>query len=97
MKLILSTVMLCLTLLVAANNPIKVKVVDENKEPLIGVKLIEVQANEVHFTDFDGEGKLKVENQTKTFLVEFIGYETGYIKVSPNTAQEEIKITLKKK
>jgi hypothetical protein len=96
-KLIFSTLAICATLLVFASNPIKVKVVDENKEPLTGVKLIEVQANEIQYTDFDGEGMVEIDNTKKTFKVEFIGYETGFIEVSPNTTQPEIKITLRKK
>ncbi len=75
---------------------IKVVVLDENNMPLTGVKLQEMKNKTTLFTNFDGISELSDVEDTKVFLVEYIGYESGYIKVSPNS-DSEIKIVLRKK
>lgn len=84
------------SLVALANNSFKVTVLDENNQPLTGVKLIEVKTKNTVFTDFDGVSELTKVNDTKLYKVEYVGYESGFIKVSPNS-KEEIKVVLKKK
>ena len=80
-----------------ADFPIKVKVLDENQEPLTGVKLIEVNKNDIRYTDFDGVSTIQMNDRPTVIRVEFAGYESGIIKLSPNTSAEELEITLIKK
>ena len=96
MKLKFTALLVFVTLFTLANNPLKVKVVDENKEPLTGVKIISVEENATLFTDFDGVSELSNISDTKVFKIEYIGYQSGYIEVSPNSDQEINVVLLKK-
>jgi hypothetical protein len=84
------------SLVAMAGNTLKVQVLDENNEPLTGVKLVAVEDHDVLFTDFEGTSELTDIRNTKVFKVEYVGYESGYIKVSPNS-KKEITIVLRKK
>ena len=79
-----------------ASNPLKVQVLDEDNQPLTGVRIVEVDKDAAQFTDFEGVSVLQDIDQTKVYRVEFVGYQSGYIKVSPNS-KEEIKVVLRKK
>ena len=79
-----------------AANPLKVIVLDENKEPISGVKLTAVEQNKSLFTDFDGESELYNPNEVRLYKIDCVGYESGYIKVS-RSEKSEIKIVLRKK
>jgi len=94
-KVQLTAIFLCITALASANNPLKIKVLDENKEPLTGVKITAVEEKVTLFTDFDGEGELSQVQSTKVYRVEYSGYESGYIKITASD-KEDIKITLRK-
>jgi hypothetical protein len=94
-KVQLIAIFLCLTALASANNPLKIKVLDENKEPLTGVKITAVEEKVTLFTDFDGEGELSQVQSPKVYRVEYAGYESGYIKITASD-KEDIKITLRK-
>ena len=97
MKLKLVAALLLFSLISFANNPLKIQVVDENKEPLTGVKLtLENEANTA-FTDFDGISVLEAKKEVQIIKVEYAGFETGYIKISPTTSVDQIEITLRKK
>lgn len=48
-----------------ANTPLKIHVLDENKQPLTGVKLVEVKSSSTLYTDFDGVGELAELKDTK--------------------------------
>jgi len=94
-KVQLTAILLCIAALASANNPLKIKVLDENKEPLTGVKITAVEEEVTLFTDFDGVGELSQVQSPKVYKVEYAGYESGYIKISARD-KEEIKITLHK-
>lgn len=96
MKGIFSILLVLFSLVGLANNPLKVKVLDENNQPLTGVKLIEVKTENTVFTDFDGVSELTKVSDTKVYKVEYVGYESGFLRISPNS-KEEIKIVLQKK
>lgn len=96
MKKALAIVFVLISVVAWATPTVKVVVLDENNEPLTGVKLIEVKNESTLFTDFDGVSELTDVNDTKVFKVEYVGYESGYIHVSP-TSDAEIKIVLRKK
>lgn len=70
---------------------------DENKEPLTGVKLTLENADNTLFTDFDGISVLEAKRDVQIVKVEYAGFETGYIKITPGSTPSEIKITLRKK
>lgn len=95
MKVQLTAIFLCIAALALANNPLKIKVLDENKEPLTGVKITAVEESITLFTDFDGEGELSQVQSPKVYRVEYAGYESGYIKITASD-KEDIKITLRK-
>ncbi|MFT7230523.1 MAG: hypothetical protein ACI9GO_000992 [Bacteroidia bacterium] len=95
MKLQLTAIFLFITALASANNPLKIKVLDENKEPLTGVKITAVEEAVTLFTDFDGVGELSQVQSPKVYRVEYAGYESGYIKITASD-KEDIKITLRK-
>lgn len=96
MKKALAILFILTSFIAWASNTIKVVVLDENNEPLTGVKLIEVKEESTLFTDFDGVSELTNLDDTKVFKIEYVGYESGYIKVSPNS-DSEIKVVLRKK
>ncbi len=97
MKLKLIASLLLLSVMAFANNPLKIQVVDENKEPLTGVKLTLENAENASFTDFDGISVLEGKKEVQIIKVEFAGFETGYIKIVPGSAPSEIEVTLRKK
>ena len=95
MKVQLTAILLCIAALASANNPLKIKVLDENKEPLTGVKITAIEEEVTLFTDFDGIGELSQVKSSKVYKVEYTGYESGYIKISSKD-KEDIKIVLRK-
>lgn len=97
MKLKLIASFLLLSALAFANNPLKIQVTDENKEPLTGVKLTLENTENTLFTDFDGVSVLEAKRDVQILKVEYAGFETGYIKIVPGSTPSEIKITLRKK
>lgn len=80
-----------------ANNPLKIQVVDENKEPLTGVKLSIANTDKAIFTDFDGVSVLEGKKEVQIVKVEYAGFETGFIKIVPGSAPSEIEIMLRRK
>lgn len=96
MKNIIAIFFVLFSVAALANNPLKVQVLDENNQPLTGVKIVAVEDESTLFTDFDGVSELTRGRDTKVFKIEYVGYESGYIKVSPKS-DEEIKIVLHKK
>jgi hypothetical protein len=94
-KVQLTAIFLCLAALASATNPLKIKVLDENKEPLTGVKITAVEEKVTLFTDFDGVGELSQVQSPKVYRVEYAGYESGYIRITASD-KEDIKITLRK-
>lgn len=96
MKKAIAILFVLVSVVAWATSTIKVVVLDENNEPLTGVKLVEVKNESTLFTDFDGVSELTDVRDTKVFKVEYVGYESGYIKVSPNS-DTEIKVVLRKK
>ena len=95
MKVQLTAIFLCLASLVSANNPLKIKVLDENKEPLTGVKITAVEEKVTLFTDFDGVGEVSQVQSPKVYRVEYVGYESSYVRITSSDKQD-IKITLRK-
>ena len=85
-----------LSIVSMANNPLKVKVLDENKEPLPGVKLTEVKEKTTLFTDFDGESTIERVSGIKIFKVDYVGYQSGYIKITSGDV-DEVEVVLIKK
>lgn len=79
-----------------ASERLKITVLDENNQPLTGVKLIAVDDQSSVYTDFEGVSILENLEDSKVYKVEFVGYESGFVKVSPYS-QEEIEIILRKK
>ncbi len=55
---------------------VKSKVLDEKKEPLIGVSVSEVGTHNVTVVDIDGKFTLKVSSSTSLIKFSFIGYQT---------------------
>lgn len=96
MKRLIGLLFVVLCLVAWSRSTIRVIVLDENNHPMTGVKLKELKNEITTFTDFNGISELNNVADTKVFLVEYIGYESGYIKVSPNS-DTEIKIVLRKK
>ncbi|MFY9280567.1 MAG: hypothetical protein WAO92_01060, partial [Bacteroidia bacterium] len=64
MKLKLTAVLLLASLMTLANNPTKIKVLDENQEPVTGAKVILPSIELSSFTNFDGESEIAAEYET---------------------------------
>jgi len=92
-KLHLVVLFLLLSLASFANTPKKVKVLDENNEPVTGAKIISISQGHPVFTDFDGEGEIVPQEQEIT--VEYIGYISQQVKL-PKSG-EEVLVVLQKK
>jgi iron complex outermembrane receptor protein len=93
-KLKLTALLFIATLTVFANNPMKIKVLDENNEPVIGAKVILPSVEAASFTDFDGESDIVVTAESK-ITVEFIGYEPQEVAVP--MVGDEVVIVLRKR
>ena len=96
MKQVFTISLFVLDTIAMANTPLKIHVLDENKQPLTGVKLVEVKSSSTLYTDFDGVGELAELKDTKVYKIVYVGYESGFIKVSPNS-NKEIEVILRKK
>ena len=51
-------------------------VIDENKDPMIGVSILIVGTSTVTVTDFDGNYTLNVPKDSKELQFSYVGYET---------------------
>lgn len=72
----------------------KIKVLDENNEPVSGAKVISTLGDDAFFTDFDGESEIDPSSNT-TVTVEFVGYEPQEVSIS--TQGEEVIVILQKR
>lgn len=68
------------------------KVVDSNKEPLIGVSVLEKGTTNGSITDFDGNYVLEVKNANAVLQYSYVGYQTVEI---PIGGKNVINVTLK--
>lgn len=96
MKSIFTLLILLTSLFSIASEGLKITVLDENNQPLTGVKLVAVDDQSSVYTDFDGVSILENLEDSKIYKVEIVGYESGFVKVSPNS-DKEIEIVLRKK
>ena len=94
MKLKLTAVLLLASLMTLANNTTKIKVLDENQEPVTGAKVILPSIELSSFTNFDGESEIAAEYETKV-TVEYVGYEPQEIEIP--VQGEEFVIVLRKR
>ena len=69
---------------------------DENNQPLTGVRLTELSENEISFTDFDGISALEDIRGVKVYKIEYSGYKSGLVRITPN-GEKEIEIVLEKR
>src|SRR5699024_2346039 len=60
------------------------QVIDENKEPMIGVSILIVGTSIGTITDFDGNYTLNVPQGNKELQFSYVGYETQTIPVTSN-------------
>ena len=77
-----------------ANNPMKIKVLDENNEPVTGAKVILPSVELSSFTNFDGESEISADYETKV-TVEYVGYEPQEVEIPVHG--DELVIVLRKK
>ena len=94
MKLKLTAILLIASLMTFANNPMKIKVLDENNEPVIGAKVMLPSVELSSFTNFDGESEISAVYETKV-TVEYIGYEPQEIEIPVHG--DEFVIVLRKR
>ena len=94
MKRIAILAFLFVSLIMQANSPISVQVLDENLEPLTGVKIIEMDEDQTLYTDFDGLVNLTDVNQTKNYIVEMPGYHSTMIQLKPGEEIQNIQLVL---
>ena len=60
------------------------QVIDENKEPMIGVSILIVGTSTGTVTDFDGNYTLNVPKDSKELQFSYVGYETKVIAIPAN-------------
>jgi hypothetical protein len=77
-----------------ANNPMKIKVLDENNEPVTGAKVILPSVELSSFTNFDGESEISADYETKV-TVEYVGYEPQEVGIPVHG--DELVIVLRKR
>lgn len=58
------------------------QVIDENKEPMIGVSILIVGTSTGTVTDFDGNYTLNVPKDSKELQFSYVGYETKVITIT---------------
>ena len=61
------------------------QVIDENKEPMIGVSILIVGTSTGTVTDFDGNYTLNVPKDSKELQFSYVGYETKVITIPVNS------------
>lgn len=61
------------------------QVIDENKEPMIGVSILIVGTSTGTVTDFDGNYTLNVPQGSKELQFSYVGYETKVVPVPANS------------
>lgn len=96
MKLRLIALFVFASFVALANDSVKVTVLDENNEPLTGVKIVEVENNSTTYTDFDGVSEVTTDSKATTYKIDHIGYKSSYISVSQNS-ESHIEVVMKKK
>ena len=94
MKLKLTAILLIASLMTFANNPMKIKVLDENNEPVIGAKVMLPSIARSSFTNFDGESEISADSKTSV-TVELVGYEPQEVQIPVNGS--EFVIVLRKR
>ncbi len=64
------------TMTAQGQNIVKSKVLDQHKEPLIGVSILEVGTTNGAITDIDGNFTLKVKSTNAKLKISYLGYKT---------------------
>ncbi len=72
----------------------KIKVLDENNEPVIGAKVMLPSIARSSFTNFEGESEISADFRTSV-IVELVGYEPQVVQIPVNEA--EFVIVLRKR
>ena len=68
------------------------QVIDENKEPMIGVSILIVGTSTGTVTDFDGNYTLNVPQGSKELQFSYVGYETKVVPVPANSTTLNIQL-----
>ncbi len=92
--LTLSTFLLlfCLSANAIAQRTITGKVIDDNKDPLIGASVLVKGTANGTVTDFNGEFQLNVAAGQHTLVVSYTGYETKEVKLKSNENRVEVEL-----
>ena len=92
MKIILSSLFMLFIIIgsVAQNNSIKGIVIDNNKQPLVGVNIIIKNTLNGTQTDINGAFEIKNVSEKQTIVVSYIGYKTKEIISTDFQENEEI-------
>ena len=72
----------------------KIKVLDENNEPVTGAKVILPSVELSSFTNFDGESEISADYETKV-TVEYVVYEPQEVEIPVHG--DELVIVLRKR
>ena len=68
------------------------QVIDENKEPMIGVSILIVGTSTGTVTDFDGNYTLNVPQGSKELQFSYVGYETKVVPVPANSTTLNVQL-----
>ena len=68
------------------------QVIDENKEPMIGVSILIVGTSTGTVTDFDGNYTLNVPQGNKELQFSYVGYETKIVAIPTSGATLNVQM-----
>jgi len=90
-KLLLSFVLLINVTFLFAQNVLKGKITDEDKQPLVGVSVIEKGTTNGTVSDYDGNYTIKFKNENSIIVFRFVGLATQEITAGKQT---ELNVSL---